>query len=333
MFVFKRRRYIPSSQNVILNELIKRKFLPKMSKNRESIGKVLVGLAPFFKSYEAYCTGFDRANEMLNEIDKSDHSKLNSKFLSKSSTKRFLHFLKMAKSHPQHTQLNLQSYLILPIQRLPRYKLLLNELLNESSEDNEDFSSLSKAKQYIEEQIMQLNEKKRLQQDAEDIQGALTKITIHSGCLKEATRKITTNAGKFIHKGALNALCLIERTSPHFYPLLDIARASDRDRYTQQSFLGVLESVFGVPSTKNISEEYLSAGKSFYFFKFKNLLIWCRLRPDSNGRNEYLAAMAIEDEEIIEFSNESSLLRIKGDGCVLYLEASISELKKWRHWR
>lgn len=304
-----------------------------MSKNRESIGKVILGLASSFKSYEAYCTSFDRANEMLNEIDKSDYSKLNSKLLSKSSTKRFLHFLKMAKSHPQHTQLNLQSYLILPIQRLPRYKLLLNELLDASSEEHEDFLSLTEAKQYIEAQIMHLNEKKRLQQDMEDIQGALSKITIHSGCLKEATRKITTNAGKFIHKGALNALCLVERASPPYYALLDISRASERDRYTQQSFLGVLETVFGVLSTKNMSDEYLSAGKSFYFFKFKNLLIWCRLRPDSNGRNEYLAAMAIEDEEIIEFNNESSLLRIKGDGCVLYLEASMLELKKWRHWR
>lgn len=302
-----------------------------MSKNRENLGDVLIGLAVFFKSYESYCSNFDRANDLLNEIDKSDYSKSNSKLLSKSSTKRFLHFMKRAKSHPQHTQLNLQSYLILPIQRLPRYKLLLNELLDASSEDHEDFDSLSKATQYVEAQIMKINERKRLQQDMEDIQGALSKITIHSACLKEATRKITTNAGKFIYKGRLNALSLVERNSAPFMPLLDIEQALDKDRYTQQSILGISETIFGVSSSK--SDAYFSSGKEFFFFKFKNLLIWCRLRPDSNGRNEYLAAMTIEDENIIESSADSSLLRIKGHSCILYLEGPMSELKKWRHWK
>jgi hypothetical protein len=247
--------------------------------------------------------------------------------------KRFAHFLKMAKSHPQHTQLNLQSYLILPIQRLPRYKLLLSELLDASDVDHDDFASLSKAKEYIDAQITHLNEKKRLQQDMEDIQCTLSKITIHSAHLREATRKITAKAGKFIHKGTLKAVSLIQRNSPPFIPLLDIERALEKDRYIQESVLGILESVFGVTSTSTMFEEYSSCGKSFYFFKFKNLLIWCRQRPDSNGRNEYLAAMAIEDEEIIEIKNELYLLRIKGDGCILYLEAPIAELKKWRHWR
>jgi hypothetical protein len=301
-----------------------------MANNRENIGKVLLALTPFLNSYETYCTNFDRANDILNEMDKSDNSKLSAKLLSKSSMKRFAHFLKMAKSHPQHTQLNLQSYLILPIQRLPRYKLLLSELLDASDIEHDDFASLSKAKEFISSQIIHLNEKKRLKEDMEDVQCALAKITIHSGYLREATRKITANAGKFIHKGTLNAVSLIERNS---IALLDIERASERDRYIQESFLGVLETVFGVTSTNTMFEEYRSSGKTFYFFKFKNLLIWCRSRPDSNGRNEYLAAMAIEDEEIIEMKNELSLLRIKGDGCILYLEAPLAELKKWRNWR
>jgi hypothetical protein len=304
-----------------------------MANNREHVGKVLLALAPFLNSYETYCTNFDRANDILNEMDKSDNSKLSAKLLSKSSMKRFAHFLKMAKSHPQHTQINLQSYLILPIQRLPRYKLLLSELLDASDVEHNDFEFLSKAKELINAQIIHLNEKKRLKQDMEDVQCALAKITIHSEYLREATRKITANAGKFIHKGTLNAVSLIERNSPPFIALFDIERASEGDLYVQESFLGVLETAFGVTSTNTIFEEYTSSGKTFYFFKFKNLLIWCRQRPDSNGRNEYLAAMAIEDEEIIEMKNELSLLRIKGDGCILYLEAPLAELKKWRNWR
>ena len=148
-----------------------------------------------------------------------------------------------------------------------------------------------------------------------------------------ATSKITNNAGMFICKGELNVLSLIERISFPPTNLLDISKACEKERYTQKTFVGVIESLFGISSTKITTEEYSNSGKPFYFFKFKNLLIWCHLRTDNYGRNEYLAAINIEDEEIIELNDDSSLLRIKGDGCILYLEASMSELKKWRKWR
>jgi hypothetical protein len=45
-----------------------------------------------------------------------------------SQTKRVKAFLKAAKKHPLHSQINLESYLLLPVQRVPRYKLLLEEL-------------------------------------------------------------------------------------------------------------------------------------------------------------------------------------------------------------
>lgn len=45
-----------------------------------------------------------------------------------SQTKRVKAFLKAAKKHPLHSQINLESYLLLPVQRVPRYKLLLEDL-------------------------------------------------------------------------------------------------------------------------------------------------------------------------------------------------------------
>ncbi|KAI9333043.1 hypothetical protein DFJ73DRAFT_607473, partial [Zopfochytrium polystomum] len=41
------------------------------------------------------------------------------------TARRLRNFLKAAKSHPAHSQISLQAYLILPVQRLPRYKLLV----------------------------------------------------------------------------------------------------------------------------------------------------------------------------------------------------------------
>ncbi|WWC88473.1 uncharacterized protein L201_003384 [Kwoniella dendrophila CBS 6074] len=48
--------------------------------------------------------------------------------MSTSQKKRVKTFLKRCKEHPKHSQINLESYLLLPIQRVPRYKLLLEDL-------------------------------------------------------------------------------------------------------------------------------------------------------------------------------------------------------------
>ncbi|CAE6405626.1 unnamed protein product [Rhizoctonia solani] len=43
--------------------------------------------------------------------------------------KRIKQFLKRCRLHPRHSQLNLEGYLLLPIQRIPRYKMLLDNLV------------------------------------------------------------------------------------------------------------------------------------------------------------------------------------------------------------
>ncbi|KAF9454883.1 hypothetical protein P691DRAFT_654979 [Macrolepiota fuliginosa MF-IS2] len=49
--------------------------------------------------------------------------------LSTSQRRRLKSYLKRCRMSPRHTQLNLEGYLLLPVQRIPRYRLLLEELL------------------------------------------------------------------------------------------------------------------------------------------------------------------------------------------------------------
>ncbi|KAJ7462668.1 hypothetical protein B0H11DRAFT_89701 [Mycena galericulata] len=49
--------------------------------------------------------------------------------LSASQRKRLRTYLKRCRISPRHSQLNLEGYLLLPVQRIPRYRLLLEELL------------------------------------------------------------------------------------------------------------------------------------------------------------------------------------------------------------
>ncbi|KAL4068228.1 hypothetical protein V8B97DRAFT_2024860 [Scleroderma yunnanense] len=49
--------------------------------------------------------------------------------LTSGQKKRIKSFLKRCRMNPRHSQLNLEGYLLLPVQRIPRYRLLLEELL------------------------------------------------------------------------------------------------------------------------------------------------------------------------------------------------------------
>ncbi|KAG1834572.1 hypothetical protein EV424DRAFT_1310303 [Suillus variegatus] len=49
--------------------------------------------------------------------------------LTSGQRKRIKHFLKRCRLNPRHSQLNMEGYLLLPVQRIPRYRLLLEELL------------------------------------------------------------------------------------------------------------------------------------------------------------------------------------------------------------
>ena len=46
--------------------------------------------------------------------------------LSASQRRRLKSYLKRCRMNPRHTQLNLEGYLLLPVQRIPRYRLLVS---------------------------------------------------------------------------------------------------------------------------------------------------------------------------------------------------------------
>ena len=62
---------------------------------------------------------------------------------------------------PSHAQLNLAAYLLLPVQRLPRYKLLLEALVSATDENHPDYTFLFQASQSLAHLLNYLNESKK----------------------------------------------------------------------------------------------------------------------------------------------------------------------------
>jgi len=93
--------------------------------------------------------------------------------LAKSTIRKSKLFLSKALTHPQHSQISLSAYLILPVQRLPRYKLLLDSLIKATPKGTPQCESILKAAEVIRNRVEGCNEAKREAERREGIKWAL----------------------------------------------------------------------------------------------------------------------------------------------------------------
>jgi hypothetical protein len=93
--------------------------------------------------YSLYINNFDRANDKLTEA-------LSNNVCSA--------FVRACELQPRCHGLNLRSFLIQPVQRVPRYKLLIAEMLKHTEERHADFQKLQQALQSISKVAANINE-------------------------------------------------------------------------------------------------------------------------------------------------------------------------------
>jgi FYVE/RhoGEF/PH domain-containing protein 3 len=66
----------------------------------------------------------------------------------------FANFVKERNKHPESHNLVLQAFLVTPVQRIPRYKLLLEDLYKHTPTDHPDYKSLNEAIKLITDGII-----------------------------------------------------------------------------------------------------------------------------------------------------------------------------------
>ena len=120
------------------------------------IGALFKTFAPFLKMYTTYVNNHQRAIERLTDIIQSKR-------------KKFLQFTVAASSDPRCRGNTLQSFLIKPVQRVPRYKLLLQELIKYTLDDDPDYGDLKNAFDAIETVAVHINNALRRQSNQADI--------------------------------------------------------------------------------------------------------------------------------------------------------------------
>lgn len=109
----------------------------------QCIGDVLLKLSPFFRIYTAYVSNFDRASATLEECEKQP---------------AFAAFLRQRLESEECKGQTLRSFLILPVQRVPRYRLLVEDLVKNTPESHPDHKQLVECLDKISEVAADINE-------------------------------------------------------------------------------------------------------------------------------------------------------------------------------
>uniref|UniRef100_A0A6B2KXI1 DH domain-containing protein n=1 Tax=Arcella intermedia TaxID=1963864 RepID=A0A6B2KXI1_9EUKA len=165
----------------------------KLKKNSGSVGKVFLELYSAMKLYIEYIIKYDYAMLVYGELSKN---------------KNFRNFDFNAQTEAKG---NLLSYLITPIQRLPRYQLLLESLLKHTEQNHPDYNDLKTSLDEMRQVNILVNQRKR----EHDKRTKLFRIT---NAVKGMDDKIQLNSPSrsFIHEGLVD-----------FYKMPNVSELSD----------------------------------------------------------------------------------------------------------
>jgi hypothetical protein len=114
--------------------------------SEKNMAKVFSKNADFLKMYTQYLNGYEQAIEILTQHTKN---------------KKFQSFLAEKRDSEVCKGLDIMSYLIMPVQRIPRYELLLRELKKYTLPSDEEFLELQQAFDKIQKIAVHINENKR----------------------------------------------------------------------------------------------------------------------------------------------------------------------------
>ncbi|KAL0246352.1 hypothetical protein GEMRC1_007564 [Eukaryota sp. GEM-RC1] len=159
-----------------------------------SVANVFRQITPFLKFYTTYIAQFEKVTEHIADFRRS-------------SSRKLTELLLQIECNPSLRGMDISSFLIMPVQRVPRYRLLLEAVLKRTPEEHPDFSGVSEALQSVKTVAGVVNEKLREWEDRLKIidierqlifsrsQDGLRLIQPHRRLVKEGILKKLTRRG------------------------------------------------------------------------------------------------------------------------------------------
>jgi hypothetical protein len=117
----------------------------ELQDKQRTVGDIFKKYADFLKMYTQYLNGYESSMSVINSLN---------------NNKQFKKFLESRRKDPE-ISLDFMSYLIMPVQRIPRYELLLKEFLKNTPNDHPEHSTLAEAFSKVQSIAQFINESKR----------------------------------------------------------------------------------------------------------------------------------------------------------------------------
>ncbi|KAG8222268.1 hypothetical protein J437_LFUL001466 [Ladona fulva] len=174
-------------------------LLNELKNNEENIAAAFLKLAPFLKLYSVYAYDYQKSLDLLDSLQRKS-SKLDE-------------FIKNQEGRPE-VATKLISLLITPIQRIPRYCLLLKEVISHTFSSHPDYSVLQESYQQVESSARHINS---LMQEQEN----MDKMIAVQKCFLKGKPQIVAPGRKFIKAGKLMKVSRRGRkVQPRYFVLL-----------------------------------------------------------------------------------------------------------------
>jgi hypothetical protein len=140
------------------------------------VGEIFKTYGYFFKMYMQYLSNFDVA------LTRRAHLMI--------ENKRFEDFLQKALLDPRCKGAGIESFLVTPVQRIPRYRMLLEQILKYTPEDHDDLEDLHSSLAKVSEVAAANNEAIRLREQKDQIMRIMMTIepSTRVNLLDEPTR-------------------------------------------------------------------------------------------------------------------------------------------------
>lgn len=179
------------------------------------LGDLFRSYAPYFKMYGQYARDHEECVQMIQNYAKTDSN--------------FAEFLRTFQADPETKCQTLESLLICPVQRVPRYTLLIGEIIKLTPTDHADLPALNRAAVDLKEAGLSINETIR-RREARDILVALDSKFGNKLNLASVEGRILIKEGPMTRMTARRGGKLY-----YFHLLSDVLLYSDEtltDRYT-----------------------------------------------------------------------------------------------------
>jgi hypothetical protein len=193
-----------SNVELILN--ISNEMLQSLSDRYEKwtpnqcIGDIFLKMGPFLKLYIQYVNNYEHSLETLERLEKNPLFQAFYKARNKEGVNRTM-------------GLSLPAYLIMPVQRVPRYSLLLKELLRYTPEDHPDYQTLSQALEQMNVVAATINEAKREEENKRKVRHISELLGHKCENLMQPQRRfvfqgeLITNSDSFCQTGQERVTC------------------------------------------------------------------------------------------------------------------------------